>query len=74
MKTPSKVTPYKDSTFARFPVVLSLLEKGDMTPAELYSKVRKNKIKDISEFVEVLVCLYAMSKIEFQGEVLHYVD
>lgn len=73
MKLPSKVTPYKESTIAKFPVVLELLEKNDMTPQELYAKVRKSKIKDISEFVEVLDCLYAMNKIEIDEEVLHYV-
>lgn len=73
MKVPSKVTPYKESTLVKFPVVLSLLEKNDMTPSELYAKVRKSKIKDITEFVEVLDCLYAMNKIEIREEVLHYV-
>lgn len=74
MKIPSKVTPYKESTIAKFPVFLALLEKGDMSPKELYSKVMKSKIKDIREFVEVLDCLFAMKKIEFQEEKLHYVD
>ncbi len=73
MKVPSKVTPYKESTIAKFPVVLSILEKGDMSPNELYSKVKRSKIKDITEFVEVLDCLYAMNKIEMREEVLHYV-
>lgn len=73
MKLPSKVTPYKESTIAKFPVVLSLLEDGDMTPQELYDKVKKSKITNISEFVEVLDCLYAMNKIEIHEEVLHYV-
>ena len=73
MKIPSKVTPYKESTIAKFPVVLAILEKGDMTPTELYAKVMKSKIKDIREFVEVLDCLYAMNKIEIREEVLHYV-
>ena len=45
-----------------------------MTPNELYAKVKKSKIKDIAEFVEVLDCLYAMNKIEIREEVLHYVD
>lgn len=73
MKLPSKVTPYKESTIAKFPAVLSLLEDGDMTPQELYDKVKKSKITNISEFVEVLDCLYAMNKIEIHEEVLHYV-
>ncbi len=73
MKIPSKVTTYKESTIAKFPIILELLEKSDMTPPDLYAKVRKSKIKDITEFVEVLDCLYAMNKIEIREEVLHYV-
>ena len=73
MKIPSKVTTYKESTIAKFPIILELLEKSDMTPPDLYDKVRKSKIKDITEFVEVLDCLYAMNKIEIREEVLHYV-
>ena len=72
MKMPNKVTPNKESSIAKFPVVLSLLEKKDMTPSELFSKVKKNKIQNIDEFVEIIDCLYAMHKIELNGEVLHY--
>lgn len=72
MKMPNKVTPYKESSIAKFPVVLSLLEKEDMTPSELFSKVKKNKIQNIDEFVEIIDCLYAMHKIEINGEELHY--
>lgn len=72
MKMPNKVTPYKESSIAKFPVVLALLEKEDMTPSELFSKVKKNKIHNIDEFVEIIDCLYAMHKIEINGEVLHY--
>lgn len=73
MKMPNKVTPYKESSIAKFPVVLALLEKEDMTPSELFSKVKKNKIQKIDDFVEIIDCLYAMHKIEIDGEVLHYV-
>lgn len=72
MKMPNKVTPYKESSIAKFPIILSILEKGDLTPSELFSKVKKNKIQNIDEFVEIIVCLYAMHKIELNGEVLHY--
>ena len=44
----------EESTIAKFPVILSLLEQNDMTPNELYAKVKKSKVKDIAEFVEVL--------------------
>lgn len=72
MKFPSKVTSYKESTIAVFPVVLSQLEKKDMTPSELYKKV-KNKVSGIQEFMEILDSLYALNKIELDREVLHYV-
>ena len=73
MKVPSKVTSYKESTIALFPIILTQLEKGDLTPSELYKKM-KNKVSGIQEYVEILDCLYALNKIEFVGEVLHYVD
>ncbi len=73
MKIPSKVTPYKGSTIAKFPIVLSFLEKGDISPCELYTKLKKCKVESVMEYVEVLDCLYAMNKIELRGELLHYV-
>ena len=72
MKFPSKVTSYKESSLAVFPVVLKNLEKKDMTPSELYKKT-KGKISGIQEFLEILDCLYALNKIELEGGVLHYV-
>lgn len=72
MKFPSKVTSYKESTIAMFPVVLSQLEKEDKTPSELYKKM-KNKVSGVQEFMEILDSLYALNKIELDEEVLHYV-
>ena len=57
MKIPSKVTPYKESTIAKFPIVLGLLENTDMTPKEVYAALKKKKLSDISEFIELLDCL-----------------
>lgn len=74
MKLPSKVTPYKDSILAKFPVVLATLQEGDTTPSELYRKV-KSKVTSAAELVEILDCLYALGKVELlYGEVLHYVE
>ena len=73
MKMPNKGTPYKESSIAKFPVILAFLEKEDMTPSELFSRVKKDKIQNIDEFVEIIDCLYAMHKIEIDGEVLRYV-
>ena len=75
MRFPSKVTPYKDSILAKFPVVLSVLETAEMHPVELYKKVR-TKVNDVGEFVEILDCLFALGAIELNDErdVLRYVD
>ena len=56
-----------------FPIILTQLEKGDMTPSELYKKM-KNKVSSLYEFMEILDCLYALRKIEFEEGVLRYVD
>lgn len=73
MKFPSKVTSYKQSSLALFPVVLNLLERKNMSPSELY-KTMKAKVTGIQEFLEILDCLYALNKIELEGGVLRYVD
>lgn len=73
MRFPSKVTSYKESTIALFPVVLSHLEKKDLTPSELYKKL-KNKVSGVQEYLEILDCLYALDKIELEGEMIHYVE
>ena len=73
MKLPSKVTPYKDSILAKFPVVLATLQECDMTPSELNNKVKRS-ISTAAELVEILDCLYVLGKVELlYGEVLHYV-
>ena len=72
MKFPSKVTPYKESIIAKFPMVLEKLEKKDMALGELYKSV-KNKVADIKEFMDIMDCLYALNKIELDGEVVRYV-
>lgn len=74
MKLPNKVITYKESTISKFPVVLSCLKEQDMSPASLYKKV-KSKVEDIGEYMDILDCLYALSKIELIEHVgvLHYV-
>lgn len=72
MKFPSKVTPYKESIIAKFPVVLGKVETKDMSPSELYKNV-KGRVTDIREFMDILDCLYALKKIELNGEMIHYV-
>lgn len=74
MQLPNKVTSYKFSILSRFPIVLSILEEESLSPERLYSKV-KNKI-DITEFLEVLDCLFVLGRIDFDNDLmeLSYVD
>lgn len=74
MRLPNKVITYKESTIAKFPVILACLNEQDLTPGALYKKV-KSKVDDIGEYIDILDCLYALGKIElieYMG-VLHYV-
>ncbi len=75
MRFPSKVTPYRESIMAQFPVVLSYLEKEEMSPSDLYEKV-KRKVTNVAELVEILDCLFVLGRIELlNGEgMLRYVE
>ena len=72
MKLPSKFISYKDSVIAKFPAFLNALESIDLSVLELYKKM-KSQVENINEFIDVLDCLYFLGKIDFDGEVLHYV-
>ena len=65
-------TRHTESIIAKFPVVLGKLEKKDMSPSELYRSV-KRQVTDIREFMDIMDCLYALKKVELNGEVIHYV-
>ncbi len=73
MRLPSKVTPYRNSTLAKFPVILSELKKCDMSPEELFKAV-KSKDLNAADFIEILDCLYVLGKVELipGKELLHY--
>ena len=74
MRLPSKVTPYKSSILAKFPPILSILEKEDVSPEKLFQIVKKD-FSDVGEYLETLDCLFALGKIvllEKRSE-LHYV-
>lgn len=72
MKFPSKVTPYKESIIAKFPVVHGKLEKKDMSPSELCKSV-KSRMMDIREFNGYPGLPVCIKKIELKEEVIHYV-
>jgi hypothetical protein len=74
MKLPNKVTPYKKSILAKFPIVLLALQKKNMTPAALYKQV-KYAVENTSELANILSCLYALNKVDFiNEEMLCYVE
>lgn len=73
MKFPSKVTSFNDSIIAKFPLVLNELEKCEQGPHDLYNKI-KRKLTGLTEFVEIMVCLFALNKIELiEGDIFRYV-
>jgi len=74
MRLPNKVTPYRKSILFKFPIVLKVLQEENMTPTELYKKV-KRQIGNVAEFVTILDCLYILNKIDYvDEEVLYYVE
>jgi len=74
MRLPNKVTPYKKSTLAKLPVVITALREGPVNPLTLYKKV-KRQVGSVSDFVAVLSCLYALNTVDFlDEEVLGYVE
>ena len=75
MRLPSKVTPYRKSTLSKFPIVLAVLQQQDLSPIELYGKVKSRGI-DMADYVEILDCLFMLEQIELypDKEVLHYVE
>jgi len=66
IKLPNKLFPYQESIVSKFLLVISKLEVSDFTPMELYHSSR-DKYNDISEFVDVLSCLYALNVIEINN-------
>ena len=74
MLLPNKLFSYEESILSRFPVVLSVLEEKPMRVSELYKKLN-DYFESVNDFIEILDCLYALGKIELDGEegVLKYV-
>lgn len=75
MRLPSKIFSVEESIISKFPIVLTALEKNSQSASELYTAV-KNKTENLGEFLEILDCLYALGKIQYEQEsrALKYVD
>ena len=74
MLLPDKLFSYSESTLSKFPLVLKELKKQPMSVHELFQKVIRH-LDGVNEFIDVLDCLYALQKIEYDDakEVLRYV-
>lgn len=62
MKFPNKITPYNNSSFPKFIIIMDTLKNGDLPSAILYENIKK-KIPSYNEFLEILTCLYALNKV-----------
>lgn len=74
MLLPNKLFSYEESILSRFPIVLSVFEEKPTRVSELYKKL-SDYVESVNDFIEILDCLYALGKIELDGEegVLKYV-
>lgn len=74
MLLPNKLYSYEESIMSKFPGVLKEIKKSPISVHDLYKKVIGN-LNGVNEFIDVLDCLYALHKIEFdeEEEVLRYV-
>lgn len=64
MKYPSKAVPFEKSTFSYFVPVLTALSGHQYTPLGLYTKIPLNKRPSTDEYIDTLICLYALGKIK----------
>ena len=67
MRLPSKIFSFNESVLSKFPLVLTALSVAPLSIRELYQQM-VNKVEDVSEFLEVLDCLYALGKIRYDEE------
>ena len=75
MRLPNKLHSYDESILAKFPIVLGILEKTDISVYSLFSQL-KSHFEDVGEFVEVLDCLFALGSLEIMEEtrLIRYVN
>lgn len=68
MKYPSKAVPFEKSTFSYFVPILKALNGHQYTPLTLYTKIPINKRPTTDEYIDSLLCLYALGKIDLNEE------
>ncbi|WP_318004273.1 ABC-three component system middle component 7 [Faecalibacillus intestinalis] len=67
MQLPNKIVSFKESVLYKFPIILCELDKNKISINELYMKTMKS-FKSIDEFIDVLDCLFALNKIQYDEE------
>ena len=67
MLLPSKITTFQESVLSKFPCVLSAFTQESKSISALLDIVSAN-VKDIVEYLDVLDCLYALGKIDYNPE------
>jgi hypothetical protein len=67
MKLPNKVITYNEGIISKFPIILNMLDLNSYSIFDLYNKLKKH-IEDINEFLDILDCLYALGRINFDNE------
>ena len=74
MLFPIKLCSYNESIISKFPVVLKVIKREPVAVLDLYRQVI-GSMTGVNEFIDVLDCLYALHKIEYddEKEVLRYV-
>jgi len=69
MPLPNKIFSYEQSILSKMPVILEVLQNGTVSVEELY-KFMKTKTDNVSEFIEILDCLFVLDKIQLKdGEI-----
>lgn len=63
MQVPNKLYSYNNSTFALLPVLLDVISKGSLPATDLYLQIR-NRLKDPTDFLSAMDCLYALRAID----------
>lgn len=67
MQLPNKSYSYKNSTLALMPVVLNEIKQNPMPIESLYIRV-KPVLKDSTDFMSVMDCLYALRAVAINDE------
>jgi hypothetical protein len=67
MLLPSKITTFRNSILSKLPLVLELIKQESKSAARLFEEA-KPYVRDIAEYIEILDCLYALGRIEYNKE------